>query len=380
MVDAICGVHRRRGVPVGAMVTLLLGTALPVGAVAQSTQPLPAATRTEHVVLVITDGLRWQEVFRGAERAMMGRAGGVADSTTLLREFWRETPEARREALLPFVWGTMARQGQLFGDSASGSRATVVNRFRFSYPGYSETFTGFFDPRIDSNGHPPNPNVTVFEWLHRGDPTPGRVAAFATWNAFHRIFNVQRSGLMVHDGWERGVAPGDDPRSALLRDLYATTTRLWRDVAPDALMHQALLTQLDRAMPQVLFIGYGETDEWAHGGRYDMYLRSAQQVDRYLAQLWDRFQADPRTRDKVTLLFTVDHGRGDGPTWTDHGESVDGAEYIWSAVLGPDTPPLGVRAGTPTQQAQMAATVAALLGRDWRAAEPRAAPPLPIFR
>lgn len=380
MVHAIYGLRRWRDGLIRAIATVLFGAVLPLGATAQSTQPVPATTRTEHVVLVITDGLRWQELFRGAERALMGRAGGVSDSTSLLRDFWRDTPEARREALLPFVWGTMARQGQLFGDSAAGSRAQVVNRFRFSYPGYSETFTGFFDPRIDSNGHPPNPNVTVLEWLHRENPAPGRVAAFATWNAFHRIFNVARSGLMVHDGWERGVAAGDDARSALLRDLYATSTRLWGDVAPDALMHQALLTQLDRVMPRVLFIGYGETDEWAHGGRYDMYLRSAQQVDRYLAQLWDRFQADPRTRDKVTLLLTTDHGRGDGPAWTDHGERVDGAEYIWSAVIGPDTPPLGVRGGTPTQQAQMAATIAALLGRDWRAVEPRAAPPLPIFR
>jgi chromosome condensin MukBEF complex kleisin-like MukF subunit len=32
------------------------------------------------------------------------------------------------------------------------------------------------------------------------------------------------------------------------------------------------------------------------------------------------------------------------------------------------------------QQAQVAATIAALLGRDWQKAEPKAAPPLPIFR
>ena len=39
----------------------------------------------------------------------------------------------------------------------------------------------------------------------------------------------------------------------------------------------AILVQLARGLPRVLFLGYGETDEWAHSGRYDMYLRGARQ-------------------------------------------------------------------------------------------------------
>jgi hypothetical protein len=360
-----------------AVAVTLLAAVLPLPLAGQG---VPVERRTGHVVLVLVDGVRWQEVFSGAERALMGRAGKVADTAALRRDFWRDTPEARREALMPFLWGTVAREGQIFGDSASGSRARTLNRYKFSYPGYSETFTGFFDPRIDSNGHPPNPNVTVLEWLAAEPAFRGGVVAHATWSAFRRILHVERSGLPVYDGWERGAPPGDDPRAALLRDLYATTTRLWPDVAPDAFMHQAALHTLDRGLPRVLFLGYGEPDEWAHAGRYDLYLRAIRQVDRYLEQLWTRFQADPVTRGRVTLVVSTDHGRGDGPEWTDHGEQTAGAEAIWSAAIGPDTPALGVRRESPTTQAQMAATVAALLGRDWRGAEPRAAPPLPIFR
>jgi hypothetical protein len=339
----------------------------------------PTQPKTEYVVLVITDGLRWQEVFRGAERALIGKEGKVGDTTTILRDFWRETPEARRAALLPFVWGTMAREGQIFGDSASGSRARTQNTLKFSYPGYSETFTGHVDRRIDSNSYPPNPNVTVFEWLNRDPAFGGQVSAFATWNAFRRIINTERSGIPVYDGWDRAVPAGNDARRMQLRDLYASTTRLWADNAMDALMHQSMLTALDERMPRVLFIGYGETDEWAHAGEYDLYLQSARQVDRHLAQLWTRFQSDPRTRGKVTMLVSTDHGRGTGRAWSDHGEDVTGAEYIWSAVIGPDTPARGVRRETATEQAQMASTIAALLGRNWRSAEPRAAAVLPIF-
>lgn len=362
--------------PIPAVCCLVL---CPFIARAQSTQPLPTTTKTGHVIVVMTDGVRWQELFRGADSTLMQRKY-VNDTAALRRDFWRPTAEARRETLFPFLWGTVAKQGQLFGDSASGSVARIVNRYRFSYPGYSETFTGFFDERIDSNGYPPNPNTTVFEWLNRDAAFSGRVVAHATWNAFRRIINTERSGVPVFDGWDRGAPPRTDSVSTLLQALYRTHTQLWPDVALDAPMHQATLVTMARGLPKVLFVGYGETDEWAHSGRYDMYLRSAQQVDRFLAELWATVQRDPRTRDKVTLLVTTDHGRGWGAEWTDHGEQVNGAQYIWSAVIGPDTPPLGVRTDTPTQQAQMAATIAALLGRDWRAAEPRAAAALPVFR
>lgn len=351
----------------------------PAPAHGQTTQPLPTATKTEYVILVMTDGVRWQEVYRGADSSLMQRTY-VNDTAALRRDFWRPTAAARRERLFPFLWGTVATQGQLFGDSASGSVARLVNRYRFSYPGYSETFTGYFDERIDSNGYPPNPNTTVFEWVNRDPAFSGRVVAHATWNAFRRIINTERSGIPVHDGWDRGAPARTDSVSTLLQALYRSHTQLWPDVALDAPMHQATLATIARGLPRLLFVGYGETDEWAHSGRYDMYLRSAQQMDRFLAELWDTVQRDPRTRDKVTLLVTTDHGRGWGAEWTDHGETVDGAQYVWSAVIGPDTPPRGVRANTPTQQAQMAATIAALLGRDWRRAEPRAAPPLPVFR
>ena len=73
-------------------------------------------------------------------------------------------------------------------------------------------------------------------------------------------------------------------------------------------------------------------------------------------------------------LISADHGRGHGlKEWKDHGKDIKGAEGIWLAVLGPDTPSLGERANTePITQSQIAATVASLLGEDFRAAFPQA--------
>lgn len=350
-----------------------------LGAQATPGPSTATAARSTHVIVVITDGLRWQELFGGADVALMGSAGKVADTAGLRRQFWRDTPETRRESLLPFFWSTIAKQGQVFGDSTLGSKAVVTNGYKFSYPGYSEAFTGHADRRIDSNNYPPNPHQTVFEWLNRQPPLQNRVAAFATWAAFRRIINTERSKVPVYDGWDNVIAPTGTPRAAALRDVASTQTRMWGDNAWDALTHWSALDYADVRKPRVLFIGYGETDEWAHAGRYDLYLRSAHQVDAYLKHLWERAQANPETRGRTTLIVTTDHGRGNDGKWTDHGEDVIGAERWWAAVMGPDVPALGVRRDTPATQSQIAATIAAALGYDWPRAESRAAAPLPVF-
>jgi hypothetical protein len=59
------------------------------------------------------------------------------------------------------------------------------------------------------------------------------------------------------------------------------------------------------------------------------------------------------------------------------GGNVEGAENMWIAVLGPDTPAQGERRNAArVTQSQIAATVARLLGKDWQAFNPKAGTPL----
>src|SRR5258705_10533831 len=87
---------------------------------------LPAAQaatlKTQNVFLIISDGFRWQEVFNGAEANLMTHTNvGVTDTNALRAQVWRETPEARRAALLPFFLNRIASQGQIFGNQSKGS-------------------------------------------------------------------------------------------------------------------------------------------------------------------------------------------------------------------------------------------------------------------
>ena len=85
-------------------------------------------------------------------------------------------------------------------------------------------------------------------------------------------------------------------------------------------------------------------------------------------------QAMPEYKDQTTFLITADHGRGSGPVeWKEHGVDEKGSANIWIAAIGPDTPALGERTNVTVTQAQLAATIAALLGKDYRTFDERAA-------
>jgi hypothetical protein len=340
-----------------------------------------AQRMTRAVVLIVADGLRWQEVFTGADPGLLdAKHGGIwAKPEDLKRKYWRDDVGERRASLFPFLWGVVAKQGQLFGNRNKDSDVHVTNGLAFSYPGYNEMLTGSPDPRINSNEFGPNPNVTVFEWLNTLPAFHAHVVAFATWAAFKDIFNQPRSHLDVHAGWDPPYTGSAlTPREELLNDLYLHSTRLEDDDNFNSFLQPPLLDYIKSRKPRALFICYGETDNWAHSGRYDLVLESAHEFDHFVADLWNTMQQMSEYRGQTTFLITTDHGRGRGPVeWKEHGKDQKGSENIWLAVMGPDTPPLGERSHTPAiTQSQIAATVAAFLGQDYVSATPHAAAPI----
>jgi hypothetical protein len=350
------------------------------GCLAVLLSPAALAGKTRNVILVISDGVRWQEVFSGADPSLLNdkEGGSWTPVAELKQKYWNADPKVRRKLLFPFLWGTVATQGQLFGNQHEGSIAQVTNPMWFSYPGYNEMSSGVADPHIDSNEFGPNPNVTVFEWLNKTPEFAGQVEIFGTWSAFADIFNGERSKLPIRAGATLVDTKDVSPRGQLLTELYLTTTRLEGSDPFDSFLHVVLREHLKTHHPRVLFVGYGDTDTWQHVGRYDALLETAHSFDAFLADLWKQVQSIPEYKNSTTLIISTDHGRGSGPVeWKDHGVEEKGSQNIWIGVIGPDTPPLGARRNVPTvTQSQIAATIAALLGQDFRAFKPAAAPSL----
>jgi hypothetical protein len=349
----------------------------------QMTQAQNPAFRTRNIILITADGLRWQEVFTGAERELIVRQHGRgANTNQLLKQFWREDAHERRKALFPFLWSAMEAQGQLWGNQKLGSVVKVKNGMNFSYPGYNELLTGFPDPRIDSNEKKPNPNVTVLEYLNNDPQFKGKVGVFSSWDVHSFIVNRTRSGLPGRSGFELIDHALLSPREDLLNRLLLETTPEWDSVCFDSFTHHSAVEFFKRAHPRALYVAYGETDDWAHEGQYGRVLASAKLFDQYIGEWWDLVQSLPDYKDQTTLLITTDHGRGSGLNeWRSHGSDVSGADNIWFAVIGPDTKPGGEMSNTPpATQSQIAATVAKFLGRNFKEKFPQADGPLPLWQ
>jgi hypothetical protein len=377
-----CGLF---GGPRLGVVTLLLCVALtafgsgkPVRADEQAKAAEFVGDRQPRLILVTLDGLRWEEVFRGADERFMNRDdGGVRDVAALKSQFWDEDPEVRRQKLLPFLWSELVPQGQLWGNQDMECQVRVTNGRYFSYPGYHELLAGYADPRIDSNAKQHNPNITVLEWIHRQDGFEGSVQAFCSWDVFPYILNSPRSGIPVNAGWQPLGDLGENSIAPMLNEVADNLPRVWDGVRYDYFTFQGAMLALKHDRPRVLYVSLGETDDWAHEGRYDLYLESARRNDQYLRELWHFVQNDPDYAGRTNLVIATDHGRGDTPSgWKSHSASIPGSESIWIGCLGPDVAPRGVRANLKATQSQVAATSAQLLGFDYCAAVAEAAQPL----
>jgi hypothetical protein len=328
-----------------------------------------------NIIIVTTDGFRWQEVFKGMDSAIANnRKYNQGDSEYIYKKYWDHSLDARRKKLFPFLWTTLVKQGELFGNRELGCKVDNANPYWFSYPGYNEIFTGYPDTAVNSNSYPDNPHENVLEYLDKQKDLKSRVAAFGAWDAFDRILNKKRSGFPVFSAFDTVGGKNPDANEKLINAMNRDSYHPFRDEESlDVFTHYAAWEYLKTKHPRVLYISYGETDEWAHAGQYRSYLDAAHQVDAWLKQIWDYVQQDPHYRNKTTLLITVDHGRGDlkKEEWTSHNNKISDAHQIWFGILGPDIP-AGGEMNTPAQlyQEQFAQTIARLMGYRFKTDHP----------
>jgi hypothetical protein len=277
-----------------------------------------AAQPVRHNVILITlDGARVDEIFGGLDvdvlRSTLDEKQRVEDSV-IYKELWADDPVRRREKLMPFFWRTLMREhGSIAGNAALGSRVRLTNQHWFSYPGYSEMLVGqAHDDVIKSNDAVQNPFPTVLEFFRARLQLPAeRVAAFASWNVFNAIAESKQGTISINAGFEPYDHP--DPHVRSLSALQFSTPTPWDSVRHDAYTARFAMAHLDAYKPQVLYLALGETDDWAHDGRYDRVLEAYMRTDRVLRDLWEWLQAHPDYRGRTSVLVTTDHGRGHGP-------------------------------------------------------------------
>lgn len=336
--------------------------------------PAQVKNKTENVVIITLDGMRWQEVFNGVDEVLMNDSVFNHDREGIKDKFWATTPEDRRVKLLPFIWSKIAREGQLYGNRKYDNKMDVSNRYWFSYPGYNEIFTGYPDTAVNTNDKVYNKNENVLEFLNKQKSFAGKVAAFTSWDVFPFILNEPRSGVYVNADVD--TLTFNNPALKLINDMQFLTTKPI-GVRPDIITYMAAREYLKAYKPRVLYIGFDETDDYAHAGMYDQYIGSAFSQDAMIADLWKILQSIPQYKNKTTLIITCDHGRGDKKKsdWRHHGQKIEDAHETWLAVMGPDTKPMGeLKSAGQLYQRQIASTITKFLGYNFKPSHPVAEP------
>jgi hypothetical protein len=316
------------------------------------------------VVFITVDGYRWQELFGGADSVIINKKE-FGSSKTLLDKYWRPTVEERRAALMPFVWNYVAKNGVIIGNRWKGCNMSVTNKMWFSYPGYNELLCGFADDEhINSNEAGPNPNVSVLEVANNSPKYKGKVLAFGSWDCFADILNENRSKLPVSCGYRHSLAPKPTERDKFVAKMQDETARYIGTERFDVFTHEYALEAMKTRHPLVLYVGYGDTDEWAHLGKYHLYLDMGHNTDQFIRELWEYAQSDPFYKNKTTFIVTCDHGRGDvNPNdWRGHGSGIAHADQTWLMAFGAGIPAKGELTTGEYHNNQIAPTVASLLG------------------
>ncbi len=334
-------------------------------------------TPAKNLVIFMMDGYRWQELYKGADSAILfNNSYNHTDSAWAVKKYWSPDMTERRRKLMPFVWETIAVHGQMYGDRDLGSLVNVQNKYWFSYPGRSEIFTGYYDTSINSNEYPDNPNTNVLEYINSQPGFHGKVAAFASWDAVARILNRNRNGMLVN-------IYSEDVKGKTLTPLQKEAN-LWQHYLPDifgrgerldAGTYAIAKSYLTASHPRVLYIDLGDNDDFAHGGLYADYLDAAHYADAMMKDIWTTLQQDPFYKDKTDLLIFPDHGRGRGDEWTSHGSETLHSDETYLMAMGPGIPSKGVvNSSAQILEIQYAQTIAALLGLRFVAPHPIAAP------
>ncbi|MBS1917703.1 MAG: alkaline phosphatase family protein [Bacteroidetes bacterium] len=333
--------------------------------------------QTENIFIITTDGFRWQEVFAGADSTLINNTEFVEDTSIAKQLYWNENMQERRRMLLPFFWNVIAQKGQLYGNRNFGNKSNVANLYKISYPGYNEIFTGYTDPGIIINYPKQNPNTNILEYLNKQEQYHGKVVAFSSWYVFPYILNEERSGLPVNSGYENMQVENDS--------AYQLINKVQDNVAVKNHTRYDLLTYLnakeyiEQHHPKIVFIGLGETDEFAHEGHYDKYLQRANAVDKMISDLWYFVQTNSFYKNKTTFIITTDHGRGKKTfNWSNHSLFTNGSAQTWLAMIGPGIEPLGeIKEEQQIYQKQIAGTIALLLGQKFET-EHKVGKPIPL--
>ena len=164
------------------------------------------------------------------------------------------------------------------------------------------------------------------------------MSTFGAWDLLPFILNASAAICRSATAIRRCRSRTTD-RERAINDLAEDLPPIWDGAPLDAPIMHAALECLRTRRPRVLYVMLGETDEWAHEGRYDLYLDAASAPIGSSAALWEAAQSMPeyagRRRWSSRPITAAGRPPRTGPTTAGR---CPPPNATWMAVMGPGTP------------------------------------------
>ena len=292
------------------------------------------------VVIVAIDGVRWQEVFLGTDRA------------------FSSSPPVPAPVIFRHLHALGRERGAFVGAPGHGTISASGPNY-VSLPGYTELLGG----RTSRCTNNDCSRTALPSLLDEARAAGAKVAAFASWEKLD-LATTASPGAFVSSCGRHGDAMIDP----------------WPghgDYRPDRATAEAALAHYEAEQPDVFFLGLGDPDEYAHRGDYPGYLAALRHADEIVGRfvaLLDRMGERGRS---THVIVTADHGRASD--FRNHG-SMPEAGRVWMLAAGPRFAARGnVASPHPRRLADIAPTLRVVLGLPPDTSERSGAPLAELF-
>jgi hypothetical protein len=269
--------------------------------------------KTKNVIIAVMDGVRYQETFGDAKRALIPNLAALEKDGTLFTNY-----RIADEGI------SVTRQGH--STISTGTWQTVA------LAGARMTAPTFFEYARNELGWKQSDCYAIFG---------KRRYAYADFSSFPGYGENYRPTFINSIGEEQ--MKNDDEVLA------------------------KVIEAMDKDKPHIIFINFGYTDHIAHVSTYDEHKKAIVHCDEMLGKLWKKVQSTPGYKDETTVFFTNDHGRHNNRPnepangVQNHGDKCEGCRHIMLLAVGPDTKP-GAKVAREVQQIDLCPTVGELLG------------------
>lgn len=262
---------------------------------------------TENVIVVIIDGPRMSETWGDQSRKYIPRQTELSNQGVFFNNFYNE------------------------GET-------------FTLSGHAAITTGHYEI-VTNNGSEFPSNPSIFQYFLQQSGLPPQKACLITSKGKLAALNNTKS-----IDWRGSYLPNMNAKDRTDQETFMTALEI-----------------LEEDKPKLTLIHFKGPDSYGHGKDWSGYLKSIQETDEYVGELWKFLQQNEFYQGNTSLLVTNDHGRhldGLGSGFVGHGDRCQGCQHISLLAMGPDFSP-GI-VDKKYGQTDIAPTIASLLGFKWQ--------------